>query len=82
MAHTLIVDDEVRRSEGRRALDEVLDRRAMWGAGYDPEKARIRRNQKQMARFERQTGGPSPDRVGPPVRGRRTGKPPPPGARS
>lgn len=80
MAHSLIVDDEVRRSEGRRALDEILDRRAMWGAGYDPEKAKIRRNQKQMARFERQTGA-SPDRVGPPVRGRRTGKPPPPGAR-
>lgn len=79
MAYTILVDEAVRQGGDRRSLTDALDKHEKWAAGYDEEAARIRRNQRQMARFERRTAAAATRT--PPVRGRRTGKPAPPGAR-
>ncbi len=78
MAHTLLVDESVRQSGDRRTLHDALDKHERWAEGYDEETARIRKNERNMARFERQS---APTTQTAPVRGRRTGKPAPPGAR-
>jgi hypothetical protein len=78
VAHSIIVDEKLRQSGTSGSLEDVLEKQQRWAEGYDPAKATIRRNQRNMRRFEQRAQQTAPEA---PVRGRRTGKAPPPGAR-